>query len=147
MRHDVIGIDLSKEDRIDHNSTIDEKLIRQFLVYIEYVFSILTMMNAHQGYKLSTTFNKSRLYVLLIRMIVKRKDVKRVDPLRSTELLNDKLDRGLSIHFVIEINKTVFHVKVFEPILRRPLFVEMISDTSGFVGTVTGGVHHHIRLS
>jgi hypothetical protein len=146
MRHGVIWVGLLKEDRIDHNPAIDEKLVRQSLVHIECVSSILTMMNAHQGYKLSTTFDKSRLYLILVRMVVKRKSVKRVDPLRSTELLNNKLDRGLPTHFAIEINKAALYVKVFEPVLHRPLFAEMVSGTPGFAGTVTGGIDHHIRL-
>jgi hypothetical protein len=104
------------------------------------------MMNAHQGYKLSTTFDESRLYLVLVQMVVKRKGVKRVDPLRSTEFFNDKLDRGLPTHFAIEVNEAALHIKVFKPVLHRPLFAEMVSDTPGLAGTVTGGVHHHVQF-
>lgn len=146
MRHSIIGIGFSKEDRVDHNSAIDGKLVRQFLVHIECISLILTMINVHQGYKLSITFDESRLYLVLIQMIVKRKDVKRVDPLHSTEFFNDKFDRNLFTHFVIEVNETALHVKIFKSVLHCPFFVEMVSDTSGLVDTVTDDVNHHIQL-
>jgi hypothetical protein len=146
MWHGVIGVGLLKEDRIDHDPAIDRKLVRQSLVHIECVSSILTIMNAHQGYKLATTFDEIRLYLVSVRMVVERKGVKRVDPLHSTEFLNDKLDWGLSTHFAIEINEAAFHVIVLQPVLHRPLFPEMVSDTPRLAGTVTGGVKHHIRF-
>jgi hypothetical protein len=92
MWYDVVRIGLLKEDLIDHNPAIDGKLIRQPLLNIECVSSILTMMNVYQGYKLLIIFDEIRLYFILVRMIVKRKGVKIVYLLRSTELLNDKLD-------------------------------------------------------
>lgn len=146
MWHGIIGVGLSEEDRIDHDPAVDGKLVRQSLVDIECISSILTMVNTHQGYKLSTTFDEIRLYLVLVRMVVKRKGVKRVDSLGSTELLNDKLDRGLPTHFAIEINEAALHVKVFQSVLHRPLFAEMVSDTTGLAGTVTGGVNYHVRF-
>lgn len=146
MWHGVVGVGLLEEDRIDHDSVVDRKLIRQSVAHIECVSSILTMMNAHQRYKPSTTFDESRLYLVLVRMVVKRKGVKGVDPLRPTELLNDELDRGLLTHFAIEINEAALHVKVFQLVLHRSLFAEMVSNTPWLAGTVTGGVHHHIRF-
>ena len=49
-------------------------------------------MNAYQGYKLSTIFDKMYLYLVLIKIVFERKGVKRVDPFYSTKLYNNKLD-------------------------------------------------------
>ena len=82
-------------------------------------------------------------HLLFIRMIFKRKGVKSVNLLRSTELQNGKLDWGLPKHFAIEIHVATFQVKVFYPVC-RPLFAEMIFDTPRLAGTQTGAINHHV---
>ncbi len=102
------------------------------------------MVDAHQGYKFSTTLDKMGLYLVLVRMVFERKGVKRVDPLYSAELQNGKLDWGLPERFAIEIDVVALQVKVFYTVVHRPLLAEMILDTSRLARTKIGGVNHHV---
>jgi len=140
----VVRVCLLEKDRIDHDSAVDGYLDRLSFAHIEGVASVLTMVNAHQGYKLSTAFDKTCFDLVLVRMVLERKGVKRVDPLHSTELQNGKLDWGLPERFAIEIHVVTLKVKVFHPVVHCPLFAEMILDTPRLACTKTGGVNRHI---
>lgn len=77
-------------------------------------------------------------------MIFERKGVERIYPLCATELQNDKLDEGFPKNFAIEIHVATLQVKVFHPVIHRPLFTKIIFDASRLAGTEASRVHHRI---
>ena len=81
-----------EKDPIDHDPAIDGYLDRLPFAHVEGISSVLTMVNAHQGHKLSTTFDEMCLDLMFVRMILERKGVKRADPLCHAELQNGKLN-------------------------------------------------------
>jgi len=131
-------------NRIDHDPTVDRYLDRLSLAHVEGVPSVLAMVNAHQGYKLPTALDEVWLDLVFTRMVFERKGVEEVDPFCATELQNGKLDGGFSKHFAIEIHVATLQVKVFQPVVRRPLFTEIIFDAPRLAGTEASRVHHRI---
>lgn len=77
-------------------------------------------------------------------MVFESKGVKRVDSLCATKLQNDKLDEDFFKNFAIEILVATLQMKVFHLVVRRSLFIEIISDTSRLVGTEASRIHQRI---
>jgi hypothetical protein len=57
---------------------------------------------------------------------------------------NSKLDGGLPKYFAIEVHVVTLQVKVFQSIVRRLLFAEIIFDAPRLACSETSGVHHCI---
>ena len=71
----IVWIGFLKIGRVNHDSAIYGYLNRLALAYVERVPSVLTVVNAHQGHKFSTTVDQMSQYLVLARVVFEREGV------------------------------------------------------------------------
>ena len=86
MRPGIVRINFAEVRHINYNATIYRDFDIFALLYIESIATILDMVLAYKGGKLSTIPYKVFLYFFLVLIKLERKHLKPVNSLRPLEL-------------------------------------------------------------